>query len=319
MSLTAETLPAQFQQPDGWEWGWFDGAHEGRLRYGHVQAQDAVAEIVVLPGLSEFGEKYYELAHDFLPERLNFWILDWQGQGRSSRGLPDDRHRRISHGFEHDLSDLNTWLENHVIPNTGGRPLILLGHSMGGHFALRYLHDHPERFRFAVICSPMIAIEGLKFFPDFSLPPLLNVLASITPHSYIPGGSSYDPQLRYKLGEKTFSHDMVRNKVHHAWTDYDEELQVGSVTFSWLHHAESSGRILRQEEFLQAISTPCLLFTGDEEKIVSNPEIVRASEVLPNCEFEMLSPAGHELLMETDSVRERVLRRLREWVRIHIP
>ena len=63
---------------------------------------------------------------------LESLVLDWPGQGRSTR-LTDYADTLIhSDGFEQHLACLNAVADREGFTDDGGVPLFLLGHSMGG-------------------------------------------------------------------------------------------------------------------------------------------------------------------------------------------
>jgi len=70
-------------------------------------------------------------------------------------------------------------------------PFIILAHSMGGHIALRYIHDHPGIVDRAVLVSPMIDILTSPF--SGWLVRFLTRAAAIAglDHAYISGSGDY--------------------------------------------------------------------------------------------------------------------------------
>jgi hypothetical protein len=61
-------LETRFLEPAGWRWGFITNGKGKKLRYGMVMPQNGKpdAVVVVLPGLSEFSEKYFEIASAML-------------------------------------------------------------------------------------------------------------------------------------------------------------------------------------------------------------------------------------------------------------
>ena len=129
-----------------------------RVRLGHrVAAGQAARHGVVLPGRAEFIEKYGETLGELTAEGFAVAILDWRGQGGSDRYI-DQRYRGHVVQVDDYLADLAAVLgrlEQLSLP----RPYLILAHSMGGHIALRHLHDHPDSFAGAVLTAPMFGIQ----------------------------------------------------------------------------------------------------------------------------------------------------------------
>ena len=152
-------LNERFLAPHGIQWGYFRNADYARIRYSHVPtgAKAAEAAVILLPGFSEFGEKYFELMRDLAAHGYEIWQMEWRGYGGSDRYL-DDPEMGHSLGPEHDIRDLDQFLREVVKPASGS-PLSLIAHSMGAPIATRSLHDYPGRFTAAVLCSPLFSLS----------------------------------------------------------------------------------------------------------------------------------------------------------------
>ncbi len=148
MTDPVPALESRFLEPTGWRWDFFTNGQGKKLRYGMVMppAGKPDALVVVLPGLSEFCEKYFEIARAMLERNLGLFVLDWRGQGKSDRYL-DNPHKRHSEGFDRDVADLHQLTTQQVLPAASGAPLVMLAHSMGGNIGLRYLRRPSRSFR----------------------------------------------------------------------------------------------------------------------------------------------------------------------------
>ena len=117
---------------------------------------------VLLEGLTEFIEKYQEVAGELGARGFTVVSLDWRSQGASER-LGGTNHKVHVRDFdEYDL-DLTTLIRDVVAPMGG--PFIALAHSMGAHILLRHLHESRRRFSCAVMTAPMIAIDTGRYSP----------------------------------------------------------------------------------------------------------------------------------------------------------
>lgn len=229
MNLSAETIPAleeRFTEPPGWRWHQFtrQGLHgPRRIRFGSVFPESRIPDAVVvcLPGLSEYAEKYFEIARSCLDKNLAFWVLDWMGQGTSGRYLQNP-HKRHSAGVEEDVADLHYFIleyikHSSVHPDKGRIPLAMLGHSMGANIGLHYLHAHPGMFECAAFSAPFF---GFKMFEGWPCPlPVLaaRLLNTFSGSSYASGQGDWDGEDRKTPGEDAFSSDPVRGAVHNVW------------------------------------------------------------------------------------------------------
>lgn len=301
-------LEARFLEPAGWRWGFFTNASGKKLRYGMVlpPARKPDGIVVVLPGLSEFCEKYFEIARDMLGRNLGVFVPDWQGQGRSDR-YPGNPHKRHSAGFDEDVADLHLLITQHVQPAAGGAPLIMLAHSMGGNIGLRYMIDHPGIFACAALSSPMLGIQAARVLPEGLRCGVAAMLDRLMGSSYIFGGGDWRPGFRDKQAKNILSGDPVRNAVHNAWCLHDPALQVGNITFGWLHEALLSCHALNQRGAAEKITVPCLIAVAGKDRLVDNAAILRFSRRLPDVGILALKDANHEILMERDEIRDKFL------------
>ena len=139
------------------------------LRAGVWDLPDGVARraiCVVLHGMTEFLEKYGEVADELRARGFTVVSLDWRSQGASERRRAGNRASHVGHFEEYD-KDLAAFLMQAVEPlQTAERvPVIALAHSMGAHILLRYLHEHHRRFAAAVLVAPMLEINTQRYSP----------------------------------------------------------------------------------------------------------------------------------------------------------
>lgn len=300
----------RFQQPDGWRWHVFTNPAGQKLRFGTVSPKSRIpdAVVVILPGLSEFAEKYFELTHDLLERNLAVWIMDWQGQGLSNRPL-SNRQKRHSSGFDNDLSDLHYFLVEYVKhasvhPDVGRIPMVMLGHSMGGNLGMRYLIEHPGMFSCAAFSAPMTNIAAIKPLPLSVAVDVTALLNECFNMSYVFGGKDWSPTERDTPAKNIFSSDPVRARIHNSWCVKNPDLQVGNVTFGWLHHALRSCAILQHTIKTTPIEIPCLFALAGQDTLVDNAATRRVIQTLPNAKTIELPDSRHEILMERDSIRD---------------
>ncbi len=309
-------LEPRFLQPEGWRWHIFTRQSKRgprKIRFGSVFPKGSVPDTIVvcLPGLSEFGEKYYEVAQDCLNKNLAFWVIDWMGQGRSGRYFEDLPQRRHAYSFDDDLDDLEYFIRDYVVhssvhPDVGRIPMAMLAHSMGGHIGLRYLAQYPERFTCAAISAPMLDIMALPRLPLIINAFLTGALRMFNSRGYVPGGGDWSADMRPKTGISVFSSDPEREQIHNAWCAADPALQIGSVTYGWLYSAvKSCLRVQGLEN--NAIKTPCLIATAGLDSIVGNAAIERFAARIERCRHECLVDSQHEILMERDEIRNDFL------------
>lgn len=311
------SVQKRFTQPQDWHWGTITNADQIDLRYGVLaRHQNPVANIVIAPGLSEFGEKYFELARFLSRLNCNVHVLHWRGQGGSPSYLSDP-FRRHSLGFDRDARDLLQFTHEKV---SGPAPKILLGHSMGGMISLLTLRHAPGVFKGAVLSAPLLGFQqklgrGLE-----------SILATLPlPKSwlerYIPGGGPWmkrsDPASPAK--PNAFTSDPVRMHLHDYWMENKPSLRVGNPTLGFVQEASKSILQLRSPGALESITTPTLFFSGGDDRVVSSQQIFNHVARLPNACHIHIPAAKHEILMEEDSIRRPVFKAIHNFIMANCP
>lgn len=319
MAPDTEILKLQrFSQPDNWQWRNFKSTLGHNLRYGFAFPENDIKSVIVcLPGFAEFAEKYFETAHDMLKRGHAFFIMDWVGQGGSQR-LLQNRQKIHSLGFENYLSDLKQFLFEQVAPEAETRncnaPLVFLGHSMGGHLGLRYLHDNPGNLiRRGAFSAPMLSIsqfDGLP--PKFSA--ALTKVFNFFGTSYVPGAGDWPRQRRSLMKAPRHTSDPLRNGIEELWFDTQADLQIGGPTYGWLVEALRSCQLLGDPRYLQQITVPVMVAIAGADKIVSSSATRRAISSLPDVTAVELPDAMHEILMEKDEYRNQFLAKFDSFV-----
>ena len=96
-----------------------DGAVVGRvrtpdgaeLRFARWDSTSAKGTVCVFGGRGEFIEKYLETIGELRRRGFAVAVMDWRGQGHSSRQLPDPRKGHVENFAEYE-TDLETFLTN---------------------------------------------------------------------------------------------------------------------------------------------------------------------------------------------------------------
>lgn len=298
-----QNLEPRFRAPQGWCWRDFRNPKGRALRSGSVMPEKPDAVVVGLQGLSEFTEKYFETARTLLDHNLGFCMMDWQGHGKSDRPLKNP-HKRHSNSFDNDVDDLHFFLTDHVKPETGTLPLVMLGHSTGGNIGLRHLEKYPSMFACAAFTAPLVGINAIRNLPGWLRRGLTRGLKEFLNHNYVFGGGDWHPEIRGERGRALLSSDPARNRVQDEWCLHDPALRVGGVTFGWLAAAEASCARLQKRKTLAALEIPCLFALAGEEHLVDNGAIRKLAGQMKNTRVIEFPGSRHEILMERDGIRD---------------
>jgi acylglycerol lipase len=111
------------------------------------------ATVVLAHGASEHGGRYAWTGEQLAARGYALYAIDHRGHGRSAgdRAVID----RMSNAVE----DLHTLVEKAHAAQPD-RPLVLLGHSMGGAVALAYTIEHESALDALVLSGPLAALEA---------------------------------------------------------------------------------------------------------------------------------------------------------------
>jgi alpha-beta hydrolase superfamily lysophospholipase len=116
--------------------------HQAWLPEGNVNAV-----LFIVHGLGEHSGRYMNVVNRFIPLGYAVYALDHIGHGKS--GGARKHIERIG-----DYTGTLTTYYAMVKDRQPGKPVFLLGHSMGGLIATDYLIDHQAFFKGAVISAP---------------------------------------------------------------------------------------------------------------------------------------------------------------------
>lgn len=297
----------RFSAPEGFAWGYFkDEASGARIRYGHVAPPGPASETVIITGgFCEPAEKYFEVIRERVARGASVWIMDWRGQGGSDRYLPDEPLKSHHAGYDGPIATIRQFVGD-IVKKEPRAPLSLIAHSMGAHIGLRALAEHPGFVDRAVLSDPMF------MFMTGGIPrPLARVfaraakIAGFAKH-YIPGGGPWSPLRDVFAGNQKTS-DPARFRVQPDLFRDRPELRTGDPTFGWVWHSFRSCDVLCAEDYLKSIKTPVLLQISGANGIVDRAVALRAAALLPDCRRVDIPAAKHEIWMERDALRNRML------------
>jgi len=304
-----ENAPLKFEtrflKPAGFVFNHFITDDGVRLRYGVIRPEGQVrGHIILLHGFSEFIEKYFETITDFIAEGYAVYSFDWRGQGRSDRHFEDLPERVYSQGFGKDVAHLKSFMTQ-IVGDV--QPRYLFAHSMGGHIALRYLHDQPHAVKAAILSAPMMGFNLPLPRPLARI--LLKTLHLLRLDHHDATRDAHWSRKRPPLEEDPRSKDPVRRLVHYMWCEQDTAYRLGNISLGWVYQALRSVIHMEHDGYLEEITTPLLIGVAGHEKIVDNKAIYQAATRLPSVELIELDTAEHELLMERDPIRSVFLQR----------
>ena len=278
-----------------------DEPHKATKLRSESKKTDA-ATIVILPGFTEFCEKYSSAVLRLHQSGHNVLIIDWPGQGLSGHYGKDPLAVHCD-DFSIYLSALDA-----VIKASGlyQERLFLFGHSMGGHLALRYAAWRPSHSLGVVLSAPMMA------------PPVMPVWLIRRFSSFLIGmglGHSYPPfyqvpeldQMRHYRPDNKLTRWSQGYESQFLWFDDMPKLRRSGPTIGWVNAAyRSSSQCTLHADWLRSIQVPVLAFVAGDEKIVSASATDYALPFIPQLDRHDFAEARHELLHELPEVTDQL-------------
>ncbi len=287
----------------------WDGGDDGELagvagvpvRYHRVLAPAERGAVVVLPGRTEAARKYIEVAFDLVGQGYSVYVLDHRGQGASGRMLPDVEAGYVEY-FSDYVSDLELLVDTVVEP-AGHERLYLLAHSMGGAVAALYLDRHPDAVRAAALSAPMFDIDT-GAFPGVIAGSISGSACSVGAGTgYAAGQGPYAEEESVVESEVTHSEARWQAKLD-LYRDRPE-LRLGGATYRWV--CESLQAASAVQGLGPYTRTPTLLLQAGADTVVPPGGQDRYCADARRCQVERFEGAFHEVLMETDDIRNVAL------------
>lgn len=291
--------------PPGAEADWYVGAGGAKLRAAlFTPPGRARGSVVLSGGRTEPIEKYFEFIQELMDRGFVVLAHDWRGQGLSARELPDRLKGHIKGGYRSFLEDFRRLLA--AYESRLPKPWIAVGHSMGGCLTLLALAHGERRFAAACLSAPMLGLNLGKVSPAAaSLMTGLN-LATGRAGRYTANGAGKPFDEAFEGNALT--HDRRRFERHRAQVRANPDLALGGPTWGWLDFAFKAMALLAKPERLRGVTIPVEIVSAGADSIVDNAAQQAAARNLPQGRLITVPGAYHEILMETDDMRNIFLR-----------
>ena len=261
-----------------------------RRWWPHPEPKAAVA---LVHGIGEHSGRYAHVATHLMLHGYAVFAFDLRGHGRSE-GEP----RAYVASFDDYVADLDRFL-SHVRAETGGLPLFLMGHSLGGGIAAYYVTERGT----GGLAGLVLSSAALKIPADLS--PVLQKMAGFL--------SKHVPKLPLtKLDPAELSRDPA---VARAYTE-DPLVYSGGL------RPRVGAEVLRVAEHVQAhadaLTLPLYLFHGTGDTI-TDPEgsrLLYERAVTEDKALKLYDGLLHETMNEPE--RDEVLTDLTDWLDAHV-
>lgn len=300
--MTLLSIPAN-PVPEGALAGTIEAPDGATLRFARWAAPaNGRGTVCVFTGRGEFIEKYFETVRDLRQRGYAVAMIDWRGQGHSSRRLGNPLKGHVESFSEYEI-DVAAFVKQVVLPGCPP-PCFALAHSMGGAVMLRVAHAGIEMFERFVLCAPMIDLPGLRA----SLPMrglMRSFRAGGMGERFIPGGN-IDLIKSTGFPGNPLTSDPRRYARNASILEADPTLGIASPTVAWLDAAFAAMAEFRWPAFAERIRQPVLMLAAGDDSIVSAPAIATFARHLPAGSHRVIAGAKHEILQEDDRYRAQL-------------
>ena len=274
--MTAEHVEGRLDGTGGLELYW----------QAWLPESEAHAVVVISHGVSEHSARYAHVGARLAGAGYAAYALDHRGHGRS------EGKKVMVESFDDVVADLRAFIDLAAVRHPG-KPVYLLGHSMGAAIAIACAVRHQDALA-------GLMLSGALADPDAASPVtrgLSRVLSALTPglgvyqldHSAI----SRDPDV-----VRAYEQDPL---VHHG------KLPARTVT-------ELTGAVGRFPDDVPRLRLPLLVMHGSEDSLTSvgGSRMVHERASSSDKTLEIYDGLRHEILNEPE--KERVISEMIEWL-----
>ncbi len=272
--------------------GNFKGVRDINIYYqAWLPDGDVKAVLFVVHGLGEHCGRYMNHVNRFVPLGYAVYGLDHIGHGKSGGG------REVIDRFTDFTSTLKMYYEM-VTGWQPGKPIFILGHSMGALITLTYLLDHQADFKGAVISAPPIKAGESITALTITMAKLMSAIAPKT------GVLALDASF--------ISHDLAVVKAY-----ADDPLVFHGKTPARLG-AEMLGAMNRVNAEVSTLTLSFIVIQGSQDKLVDpdGAQMLYNKAGSKDKTLKIYEGLYHEVHNEPE--REVMFKDLESWLAAHV-
>ncbi|HTU15166.1 MAG TPA: lysophospholipase [Solirubrobacterales bacterium] len=273
----------------------FTGVGGGRIHLRAWISGTAMAQVVIVHGYGEHGDRYTRFARRLADEGFSVWANDHRGHGRS------EGHRGVVPRLDDAVADVD-----HVIDlareERPDLPIFMFAHSMGGTIGLRYAIRHQDKLAGLVLSSAAVSLEGLDV-PGIQRK-IVKLIGRIAPRLPV-----------NRLPLEGISRDPEEERIYRG----DPLVHLGAQPARTVTELLDAMSVLPDE--VAGLRIPLLVIAGSADPIVPAAGSREIAERAGSPDKRIIVYEGfvHELINEPPEDRERVTGDVIEWLRAHLP
>lgn len=280
-----------------------------RLCYWLNTKEKCKGTVLLQQGHNEFIEKYFETIQEFLDRSFNVVTFDWRGQGMSDHQLKDI-HKSFIRSFKRHDKDLKYILENIIIENFP-KPLIGIGHSMGGCIMLSSFYDLPNTFSKGILSAPMLGFKNEKLLKAASS--FMNIFKKDTDYLL---GSKPNMGKETSFEDNDLTSDPKRYNRTLKLVRKHPNIRLWGVTNAFAKAVNKRLKVIRKKNWAEEINLNILIINNKKDRVVDANKINIMAKRLKNCQIIEFKNTEHEIFMEKDSSRKILWNKLDEFLEI---
>lgn len=274
------------------ESAFFTNSRGQQIHFKQWVPQTRHGGILFAHGIGEHSGRYESVARFFCDRHIAFYAIDHQGHGQS-----DGKRGHVTH-FDNYVQDLDTFRK--AVQHCHGKsPLFLMGHSMGGLIAFKYLLKHQDHVQGAILSAPSLKIK-------MQVPVWKHVLASslaqLAPAITVKNGINADLLTHDETIVNLYRHDpLVHPFISLAL--YFDMIQAGVTCL----------------EEADKITCPILFLFGGNDQITDIEATKHAFDRIntPDKQFHEFKDKYHEILNELN--KNKVFHIIYDWIASRLP
>jgi acylglycerol lipase len=275
--------------------GVFTGVRKAGFYYqGWLPEGEPKAVLLIVHGLAEHSGRYMNLVNRFVPLGYAVYGIDHLGHGRSEgRRLYVERFADYTVPIKAYAAMVRCWQP--------GRPVFLVGHSMGGLIGATYLLAHQAELAGAILSGPAIKPPG-----DIAAATIFagRVLSVLFPW--------------VGIVSRTTPEDISRDPAVVEAYVADPLVYQGKITARL--GAEMLGAMERVRSEAGRITLPLLIVQGGADRLVdpAGARILYDAVASPDKQLIVYDGFSHEVFNEPENDRDRVLSDVERWLEAHL-
>ena len=276
------------------------------LRYAYYSKPENSATVLILPGYTEYIEKYYELIFDLSKSGLDVLVVDHVGMGKSTKDLENKKIVHIEK-FSEYLDGVRELLDEVQVKND----LYLYGHSTGALIGSYLVKESPDMFKKVTYSSPLFKVLLKKNRRILSYL-YLNLLKPFKSKSYAPGYEDCTTS-DYPFENNAVTQSEARWNFNRDLLSKDPSLWMCGPSVNWVLQVLKATKKSSILEIAQKHEMPVLIFLAKNDVYMESARAHEFAEWAPDATLRVFEDSRHEIYREKEAIRTILINDLIEF------